>query len=284
MAASNRYRRKVIKLTTEQEGFIPSYGDLISIQHDMPAWGQAGEAIAYNVTTRELTTSEPLEWAEEGTHYCTLRKKDGSFHGPVVVTQKTAYDNVMILAEAVPFTVNTGSDYERTFYTFGQGNTWGQLSKVLAVRPRSQHSVEIEAVNEDPSVHTAEDGTTAPLVQTSQLTGYMTAPVIEGLIGTSMPGAVETMLLSWKPSPWAEYYLIEQSSDGETWTRTGETGTSNYTATAIYGSATIVRICAVGMTAGPWVTINYGGVAGYMWNANDTTLMWNATDTTLMWS
>jgi hypothetical protein len=91
------------------------------------------------------------------------------------------------------------------------------------------------------------------------------------------------MLLQWKPSPWADYYLVEQSSDGVKWTRSGEPSSSNYTATALYGSHTIVRVAAVGLARGPWVQVAYGVNADYMWAANDTTLMWNATDTTLMW-
>lgn len=37
IAAANRYRRRLITLSTEMEGLIPTYGDLIAISHDMPS-------------------------------------------------------------------------------------------------------------------------------------------------------------------------------------------------------------------------------------------------------
>ena len=46
LAAANRYRRTIIKFTTEMEGFIPSYGDLIAVNHDLPQWGQFAEVVA----------------------------------------------------------------------------------------------------------------------------------------------------------------------------------------------------------------------------------------------
>lgn len=279
-AACNRYRRKHIKFATEMEGFIPSFGDLIAIQHDMPAWGAGGEITAWNAGTNTATLSEPMTWLG-GTNYIALRKLDGSVDGPYVVTQG-ASANLAVFASAPTYTPYTGTDKERTHFAFGNGNAY-LLARVLTVRPRSLTQVEIEAVNEDSNVHTAETGEVAPVRQVSQLASYTSAPVIAGLTGISMPGAPEKMLLSWQPSQWADHYLIEQSSDGVKWTRTGETQASNYTATALYGANTLIRVAAIGMARGPWVQINYGLLADYMWAANDTTLMWNADSNTKMW-
>jgi hypothetical protein len=70
-AASNRYRRRLITFKTEMEGFIPSFGDLIAIQHDMPGWGQSGEITGYSGSvTNLLTYSEQFDnsaWLPEGT-------------------------------------------------------------------------------------------------------------------------------------------------------------------------------------------------------------------------
>jgi hypothetical protein len=280
-AASNRYRRKIIKFQTEMEGFIPSFGDLIAIQHDMPAWGQGGEIVAWDADSLTATLSEPPEWGA-GTHYIALRKRDGGVDGPhAVAAGATAHE--VVLASAPDATPYTGGAEERTHYTFGWAETWRQPGRVLAVRPRGLNLVEIEAVNEDVNVHTAEVGQVAPTAQTSQLANYTNAPVVIGLTAVSVPNYPEKMLLTWQPSPWAEYYLIEQSTDGLAWTRSGEVSSSNFTATALYGSATILRVAAVGLARGPWVQVNYGLLADYMWFAADTTLMWNAVDTTAMW-
>ena len=280
-AASNRYRRRIIRFTTEMEGFIPSFGDLIAIQHDMPAWGQFAEVTGWNAGTLVMTLSEPMTFGS-GTNYIGIRNKDGSVDGPIAVTAgANAYELVLnSLPDNDPY---TGSDYERTQITFGAGETWRQEARVISTRPRGLYQVEIEAINEDPSVHTADTGVTAPAVVSSQLPTMYTAPVVIGLTGASLPGDPTIMLLSWQQAPGADYYIIEQSQDSTDWTRITETRASNYSGRALYGSATVVRIAAVGLTRGPWVSWYYGDSADYMWDADDTTLMWSATSTDLMW-
>jgi hypothetical protein len=287
-AASNRYRRKVIKFTTEMEGFIPSFGDLIAIHHDMPGWGQGGDVVGWDAGTSTLTLSEPLTWEEGETHYIAFAAKNGSMVGPFVVTAglseyQCVVTESMIDANDDPWEPYAGSDYERTRFSFGWAETWSQKARVLSVMPRSMERVEIQAINEDNNVHTAEEGLIVPVAPTSQLANYTAAPSLSGLLAVSRPDDVATMLLSWQPSPWADHYLIEASSDGTSWTRLGDTSATNFTARAIYGNATILRVAAVGTARGPWVTVSYGDSADYMWAADDATLMWNADDTTLMW-
>lgn len=280
-AASNKYRRRLIKFGTEMEGFLPALGDLIAIQHDMPQWGQHAEAVAWNDATNTLTLSEPMTWGA-GTHYIGLRAKDGGLDGPIVVTQgANAYE--VVLATEPAFQPYTGGDYERTHVVFGWGETWRQLARVVSVTPRGLHQAEILAVNEDPSVHTADQGVITPPINSSQLPNLFTAPVVLGLTVRSSASDPDTMLLSWQAAPGADHYLIEQSSDGQTWTRAGDTAANNYIARALYGNATLLRVAAVGLTRGPWVTISYASGADYMWNANDATPMWNVLDTVPMW-
>ena len=280
-AASNRYRRKLIRFATEMEGFIPAPGDLIAVQHDMPAWGQHAEAVAWDAATRTLTVNEPLDWSQTGvSYYVGLRQRDGGLDGPYLVT-RGASDNELVLSTAPAITPYTGSAEERTHVTFGWGETWRQEARVVAIRPRGLTEVEIEAVNEDPSVHTADQGVTAPPVNSSQLPTRYTAPVVAGLTGRSSSSDPAKMLLSWQPAPGADHYLIEESQDDVVWTRVAETSASNYAVTALYGNATIVRVAAVGLTRGPWVKLWYSGVSDYMW-ADDANPMWTA-DTNNMW-
>lgn len=280
MAAANRYRRTLIKFATEMEGFIPSYGDLVAINHDLPQWGQHAEVVAWDAATRTATLSEPMTWGE-GTHYIGLRRRDGSVSGPYVVTAGVDAYRV-VLATAPDITPYTGQSEERTHITFGWGDTWRQLARVIAIRPRDANTVELSCINEDPSVHTADQGILSPAVNASQLPKTPSAPVVLGLMAKSMPNDPERMLISWQPSPGAEYYVVEQSADGKAWTRTGEPRTNNYTGIALYGSQTIVRVAAVGALQGTWAEINYALEADYMWNANPDTPMWSA-DENPMW-
>lgn len=201
-------------------------------------------------------------------------------HGPYGVTPGLS-EYQAILAEAPAIAPYTGSEAERTQYLFG----WAaiQYAIVLGVRPRSHTHVEIEAVGEDARVHTAEVGQLPTPAPTSQLANYTAAPPLSGLTARSAPDDATVMLLTWEASPWADHYLVEQSTDGEAWTRSGETSATNFTTRVMYGNATIVRVAAVGSARGPWVTVEYGNSADYMWSADDTTLMWSADDTTPMW-
>lgn len=280
MAAANRYRRTLIKFTTEMDGFIPSFGDLVAINHDLPQWGQHAEVVAWDDSTLTLTLSEPMNW-DTGTHYVGLRRRDGSVSGPYAVT---AGDSVykLVLAELPDFDPYTGQEEERTHITFGWGETWRQLARVLSVRPRDENTVDLVCINEDPSVHTADVGLLSPPVVSSQLPAVQSAPVVTGLSARSMVGRPEQMLLTWQPAAGAEYYIVEQSADGAAWTRTGETRASNFTAVALYGSQTLVRIAAVGSLRGAWVPINYALEADYMWASDAETPMWT-NDSNLMW-
>jgi hypothetical protein len=283
LAAVNRYRRKRIKFATEMEGFIPAFGDLIAIAHDMPAWGVSGEVTSYNAGTKVISLSEPVTFGG-GTHYIGLRSRNGSVSGPYEVTAGADAYKVVHVAATLDITPYTGGAAERTFFAFGEGETWRQPARVIAIRPRGLHAVEIEAVNEDDSVHTADSGVTAPAVQYSNLLNLYTAPVVAGLTVRSQVDDPGTILVSWQSAPGARYYIIDVSSDGDYWTRVGETTSNNYTVAAVYGNGTLVRVAAYGLTLGSSVQVAYATYSDYMWSAVDTDLMWSVTDTDLMWS
>lgn len=149
MALTNRYRRRIVTFTTELEGLIPSYGDLIAITHDMAKWGQGGEILAQNGL--KLTLSEPVSFVDGEMHYLALRKTDGTLSGPYVVSA-TDYDTEVMLATVPDIQILTGTDTERTHFAFGTADKWSVMARVTGIRPRST-KVEISAVIEDERVH-----------------------------------------------------------------------------------------------------------------------------------
>lgn len=283
-AAANRYRRRLVTFTTEMEGFIPSISDLIAIQHDMPQWGVGGDIIDWVLATKTATLSEPVAFAESGTHYVALRKRDGSVAGPFGVTAGAASNQVVFTLDptgACP--MDTGADRERTHFAFGLADAMYIEARVLAVKPRGMETVVISAVIESEFVHTADTGT-APTAAAWQLPTKLTVPVIAGLFARSDPDTANKMFISWQPAPNADHYIIELSDSGNGWTRVGETSAAHYTTDVPFGSRTQVRVAAVGAVRGPWVEINYGQSASYMWSGTDSNLMWNVDSATLMWS
>jgi predicted phage tail protein len=254
-SAANKYRRKVIKFSTEAEGFIPAFGDLIAIAHDIPAWGQTAEVTVWDSGTRTLTVNETLTWTTGATHYVGLRKRDGSIDGPFVATQGASPNN-LVLAVLPSFMPYIGLDEERTHIAFGPGDTWRQPARVVSVQPRGLYQVEITAVNEDPSVHTAETGRTAPALTYSQLPKTSTLPAVSGLnLLIDVTGATPQYVASWNASPGADHYVVEISFDGGTnWAPLAtEFGTSHRWA-ANHNASASVRVAAVNIGRGAWAT------------------------------
>jgi hypothetical protein len=286
-AAANCYRRRIAKWSTEMEGFIPSIGDLVALQHDMPGWGAHAEAVTWDAGSRTLSVTEPMEFGA-GAHYVGLRRPDGSVSGPWAVVAG-ATDRDLVLAEAPDFSPETGSARERTHVVFGPGDRWAALARITSVRPRGLYEVELEAVLEDPAVHTAEDGQSPPALRASQLPGAVTRPVAAGLLARLMPGDSNRAMLAWRPAPGAEVYQIEMAEGSDvtdpdvSWTRVAETTAAHRAVTMLYPDQALIRVRGVGLVAGPWVARSIGDLIDLMWTGADSDLMWTGADSDLMW-
>lgn len=283
MAACNRYRRRFVSFQTEMDGFIPSLGDCVAITHDLPKWGQFAEAVSWDQDSQLLGVSEPLDWSAGGTHYLAFRDRAGRPVGPFQVTQGPDDRSLYLLTwdalnDPAP---DVGYDRERSHVAFGPVDSQYIRARVLSVRPRGMSTAEIEAVIESDFVHEADTGAT-PDGQAWQLPTRNTYPVVTGLTARSFPGRVDQMVIGWNAVAGADYYIVEQSADGNSWTRAGEVTTNSYSATALYGPATMIRVAAVGLTRGPWDEVAYALGSDYMW-INDASLMWS-NDANLMWS
>ena len=149
MCACNRYRRKYITFQTELEGLIPTYGDLISIVHDMCEWGQGGEVLS--VAGNILKLSENLIWKPDEEHFISFRLADGSM-SDVYPAVRGAVDSETVLPTMPDFEIYTGTTRERTHFAFGTKGKMSMMAKVIGVRPRGD-TVEISCVNESEEVY-----------------------------------------------------------------------------------------------------------------------------------
>lgn len=149
MALANRYRRRIVTFSTELEGLIPAYGDLIAVTHDMARWGTGGEITAADGL--KLTLSEPVSFTEGKKNVLALRDKNGSLAG-VYEAEKTEDASVVVLKTKPDIEIMTGTEAERTHFAFGTADKWCVYARVTGIRPRS-NQVEITAVIEDSRVH-----------------------------------------------------------------------------------------------------------------------------------
>lgn len=257
IAAANRYRRKEITFETELEGHIPSLGDLIGIQSDIPEWGQYGEVIASSPGS--ITSSEPFVWTNGVPHFAMFRKADGSGFGPIEVS-RGASDNIITFSPSLlTIDVYSGHEKEKTHITFGRSGQVVQLARVLSTTPREK-TVMISAISEDARVHSA-DGTPIP-VDTYEwgLIGTTVRPILTDFSLTqSGSGATPSILTSWNPVAGASKYIVEKSFDNENWEGVGEISLNSISFLATPGTI-YVRVAAFGGVLGPYVTksINVG--------------------------
>lgn len=258
MAACNRDQRKFPTVTTEMEGYIPKFGDMVSLSHDVPAWGESGVVMDYDPDTGTISTSEPTQWFVGQQHYIRLARKNGSQDGPYLVT-KGQGDYALVLQnltqpqrEALWF--GDGYTEDRTVYQFGPANKESQECLVIKSRPDGTGKVTLSLVNYAYSVYVAEtDVNVPPPGSGSLLIDQPAAPAVGG-VGVKQDPDTQLVWLYVAPVPGATSYEFQISYDGGlTWISVG-IGRSNSIQARIPGGAWLVRARAfgVGGIGGPW--------------------------------
>ena len=178
-SAANRYRRIFAKFQTELKGRMLRSGDLVSVSHPLPAWGESGELAHFETEEGgvSLFANNELTWKEGVDHCVSLCRPNGSMWGPCKVTQGAAADEMVldpteyqqILTDTGddPFDETTGWAFVgfgqlRTGYQFGEQTNWARLCRVVHMRPGSKmDEAEVYVVVENDLVHTADEGTPA---------------------------------------------------------------------------------------------------------------------------
>lgn len=175
LARNNIYRRKLMKFTTELEGHIPTFGDLVVISHDMPNWGISGDVVSVDVDTGVITLSEPIDLTDIATKRIAFRKNDGSVtasFNPVALIGQSEEDTHQVILDGLwqyvqldgavrletasgelVFTFHYSNEFERTQFVSGPVDTWRQLGVVKAIKPRGEANVELQVISEDARVH-----------------------------------------------------------------------------------------------------------------------------------
>ena len=153
IARANRYRRKAVTFTTELEGLIPTYGDLIRIIHQQPSWGVGGEVVEWDVGTKTATLSESPDWGDKSTGYLVLRNATGGIAGSWQVMRGSAENQVILPDDAAP-RISLVGEREASQYGFALSATEvGIEARVVGIKPRGRHQIEITALAEDSRVH-----------------------------------------------------------------------------------------------------------------------------------
>lgn len=153
IAADIAYRRTTIRFNTEMEGFLPAYGSLIAVSHDVAQWGISADVEEVNLP--EITISEIVSFTGVQ-FYALLANEKGTVFGPYRITAGSDAKSIVFI-DAPSITFYTGTEKERTRISIGAGTTFLKYCKVKAIRPKANDFIEIQCIVEDSRVHTGDN-------------------------------------------------------------------------------------------------------------------------------
>lgn len=250
-AAVNKYRRILGELTTEMEGRILLRNDQITVNHDVPQWGQSGDIT--KVERNELTLSVDLDWSGSATQYLQIRSRDSKPWGPIQVTEGAAANIAVINQEylaaveasqgSIEDAITTDLSLFPTNFVFGSSVASFRKFLLVTARSRGSEQMSLTLVNDDDRVHTA-DGTPLPDEDTGIPVPVGTLVVTGVRFATQIGTDPVEILVVWDSTPGATSYLVQMSFNGVGWTDVG-TVTTPYTTVVVAAGFIFVRVAAI---------------------------------------
>lgn len=254
MLASEQHLRENITLETGLEGYLPTFGDLVAVSHDVPRWAQSGyivHAEAGEGDAYQLWVSEPLIFEDDAAHQIMLRGSKAEVIGPLNVYKTTDSKQITVI---IPGTIDflLGGETEPMLFLFGTSSFLTKYCRIVRIEPQGQERIRISAVNDESIIHSF-DSLTAPALNTLS-TPPVTPdlPEIPALYITQIAGTLQIVQVSWLAAFGAQYYVVQTSRDGDNWQNRAETTRTSVQFQAPVGSL-YVRVAGVNIGQGPWI-------------------------------
>jgi hypothetical protein len=265
IAASTRLHREKVSFQTGMEGHIPTFGDMISVSHDLIRVGVSG--VVFDVTTDHpvagktaLLVSDPVDFGSPAaTRVMVLRKKDGSVHGPFNIEQFVVDSEVdpqyVVVASA---DINLSHFYfddenERPIYQAGVAERFAKLYKVQSLKPTEGETVGVECVTYDPRTHSFDDYPVPALPIVYVPEEIPDLPTVTGLRVTQTPEETIVATVAWNAALGASTYRLQKSYDNTTWDDVITTAANTYVMSVTPG-VLYLRVAGIGVGQGTWAT------------------------------
>lgn len=275
------YLRENISFETGMEGFIPTYGDLIAVSHDVPKWGQAGyvvDAVRGASSAYHLWLSEPLRWDESNEYQIMLRTKTSDVLGPFTASRTSDPSQIIIYSVSDIDFLLTGKT-EPMLFLFGVAGEITKLLKVVRVEPSGGERIKITCVNDNPLIHSF-DGLAAPELGAPSMPPVAPdLPTINQLFIAPINGPLLTVQISWTAAFGAQSYVVQTSEDDENWTDRGRVARTSVQLQVKTGDL-YVRVAAINTGQGEWISDHV--VIGPL-NALFLTIPWDEEEWEVSW-
>lgn len=143
-----------VSFKTGTYGLLSTIGDVVGIQHDVPAWGYGGKIEGYNAGTLELTLSGDVIYS--GNAMSIMISSNGAEPVTLALTAKANGTYNTVTLTGTPATAPAiGDDY-----VVGETTNVVKPFKVLAVKRDSDELVEISCVEYNESIYDLADDIT----------------------------------------------------------------------------------------------------------------------------
>lgn len=260
-AAVNRDQRSRNTFTTEMEGVLLRFGDLIHVSHDVPGWGTPGKVLSFNPLSGKVVTSEPMPFTDAPVHYITFRKKNGKADGPwpvVADPNPVAGVNSAIVqgtpAKRQAIFISQGVAVDLTAYVFGPADRESAKLVVLNAKPNSKGQTQVTVCDYVTSTHIADQGGDVPIPPPiSNLPGAPVGPIVNS-VRVELTTEVGLQQIIADPAVGATHYEFEgRIADGGNWAAFGISG-DPFMFVNLDSARWSIRVRGVGAIPGPWAT------------------------------
>jgi hypothetical protein len=153
-ARTLRYQRWTYTWGTELDALNSNYGDGATLVCDQSA---ILEQIGESGGQARLHVTEPLRWMAGEPHVVSFRRPDGSVSGPWPATRGADDHEVLVPIPRDQWPVVT-LKHEPPHVYFGPADAWSYPAIVRSVKPGSNDSVSVSAVNYDARIFEDDDG------------------------------------------------------------------------------------------------------------------------------
>lgn len=260
-AAVNRDQRSRNTFTTEMEGVLLRFGDLIHVSHDVPGWGTPGKVLSFNPLSGKVVTSEPMPFTAAPVHYITFRKKNGKADGPwpvVADPNPVAGVNSAIVqgtaAKRQAIFISQGVAVDLTAYVFGPADRESAKLVVLNAKPNSKGQTQVTVCDYVTSTHIADQGGDVPIPPPiSNLPGPPVGPIVNS-VRVELTPTVGLQQIIADPAVGATHYEFEgRIANGGNWAAFGISG-DPFMFVNLDSARWSIRVRGVGAIPGPWAT------------------------------
>jgi hypothetical protein len=210
-----------VSFKTGLYGHIPFYGDLISLQYDLPNWGQGGYVVEKRFGYTEIKLSEDLDTTEPGPYYILFTKHDGSTSGPHLLntlsweSQRRLYLPFSLVEATFFRTIENNQN--PTAYQLGPLQNYNKPCVVTGIKAnKDNETLSLSVIPYNADIHTADTG--IPPAKPSVTPNLLPIPpLVGGLVLSNVPES-GSVVANWNPLSNIDNYKVQKSTDNVTYT------------------------------------------------------------------